>query len=283
MIVDRRRLLVTGAAGAIWLTAGPAGAAGPSALDALKATGRLRIGVTPADPWYFHDPLSHSWSGIGYSLGEHLAQDLGVTLVPVETTWANSIAALQANQIDTMLVLDPTEERRKAIDFPDAPLFYYALGALVDRDRPVMAWNDLDQSTARIGVTYGTSVDRIVSERLKQASVARYSNNNEAITAFANHRVDVVVQTHPALVVQYAALKLAGARPARVVLPTPVQPIATSAGLRKTPDPSLRDWMSERFAAYYKAGLPQRLFVAYLKERGIDPVGIPGLIKEQWS
>lgn len=283
MIVDRRRLLVTGAVGAGWMTMGAARAAGPSALDALKATGRLRIGVTPADPWYFYDPLSHVWSGIGVSIGKRLAQDLGVTLVPVETTWANSVAALQANQIDTMLVLDPTEQRRKAIDFPDAPLFYYALGALVDRDRAVMSWDDLNEPTVRIGVTFGTSVDRTVSDRLKQASLSRFSNNSEAITAFAKRRVDVVVQTHPALVVQYAALTLAGERPARVVLPTPVNAIATSAGLRRNPDHSIADWMSDRFTAYYKAGLPQRLFVTYLKERGIDPTGIPGLLKEQWS
>src|SRR5262249_55646666 len=63
----------------------------------IKSSGALRIGVTPGEPWYFKDPASGQWSGIGYRMGQQIAQDLGVKLVPVETTWGNSIAALQAN------------------------------------------------------------------------------------------------------------------------------------------------------------------------------------------
>jgi polar amino acid transport system substrate-binding protein len=90
--------------------------------------------------------------------------------------------------------------------------------------------------------------------------------------------VDVVAQFHPALVVQYARLKLG-----RVILPNPVVPVATSAGLRKDPSPALRDWLSTKFAAYYAAGLPDAYFRKYLTGRGIDPTKVPGLIKESWS
>jgi polar amino acid transport system substrate-binding protein len=62
-------------------------------------------------------------------VGKVLAKDLGVKLVPVETTWGNAVAALQAGQIDTMLVLDPTDERRKAADFSDQPFLWYAQGS----------------------------------------------------------------------------------------------------------------------------------------------------------
>jgi hypothetical protein len=92
-----------------------------STLDQVKAKKQLRIGVTSAEPWFFKDPISEKWTGIGIARGEKLAANLGVEMVPVETTWANAVAALQANQIDLMFVLDPTDERKKAIDFPDAP------------------------------------------------------------------------------------------------------------------------------------------------------------------
>ena len=58
---------------------------------------------------------------------------------------ATAVAAMQANQIDVMFVLDATDERKKAIDFPDAPFFWYAQGVLLkdglkveelDRSRP---------------------------------------------------------------------------------------------------------------------------------------------------
>src|SRR5690349_4161791 len=78
----------------------------------IKQRGELRIGVTPGEPWYFKDPVTGQWSGIGFRMGEQIAKDLGVKLVPVETTWGNAVAAIQANQIDVMFVLDATDERK---------------------------------------------------------------------------------------------------------------------------------------------------------------------------
>jgi polar amino acid transport system substrate-binding protein len=95
-----------------------AGAARAIDAQQIKQKGELRIGVTPGEPWFFKDPGSGAWSGIGYAMGQQVAKDLGVKLVPVETTWGNSIAAIQANQIDVMFVLDATDERKKASTFP---------------------------------------------------------------------------------------------------------------------------------------------------------------------
>jgi polar amino acid transport system substrate-binding protein len=279
MTIDRRHFLVLTGAIAGSVTTLPAWAQhAPSTLDQVKATKKLRIGVTSAEPWFFKDPMSGTWSGVGISMGKALASDLGVEMVPVETTWANAIAALQANQIDTMFVLDPTPERRLAIDFPASPMFYYALGALVKTDSTVTQWSDLDKPGTRIAVTLGTSIDRIVTGTLKSATISRFANNDEAVAAFAAHRVDVVAQFHPALVVQFARLRLG-----KVVLPKPVDPVATSAGVRKEEPPAFRDWLSQKFAEYYKEGKPQQFFAAYLKSRGIDPSKVPGLEKEQWS
>ncbi len=279
MRINRRHFLALASAVAAASGAAPILAQdAASTLDRIRSTKKLRIGVTSAEPWFFKDPMSGTWSGVGISLGKQLAADLGVELVPVETTWANAIAALQADQIDTMFVLDPTEERRKAIDFPEAPLFYYAPGALVRDASGIKAWSDLNKPETRIGVTLGTSIDRLVTETLKTANISRFSNNDEAIAAFAARRVDVVAQFHPALVVQYARLRLG-----KVILPEPVAPVATSAGVRKEPNPAFRDWLSEKFDAYYKAGKPQAFFAEYLKTKGIDASTIPGLVKEQWG
>ena len=113
----------------------------------IKQRGELRIGVTPGEPWYFKDPATGEWSGIGYRMGQQIAKDLGVKLAPVETTWGNAVAAIQANQIDVMFVLDATDERKKAIDFPDAPFFWYAQGVLLRDGLQAGTWADLDRET----------------------------------------------------------------------------------------------------------------------------------------
>src|SRR5499426_449701 len=117
--------------------------AAQSTAQQIKQRGELRIGVTPGEPWFFKDPATGQWSGIGYSMGQQVAKDLGVKLVPVETTWGNAVAAVQANQIDVMFVLDPTDERKKAIDFPDNPFFWYAQGVLLKDGMKVKSWADL--------------------------------------------------------------------------------------------------------------------------------------------
>ncbi len=276
MITTRRTFLaVAGLSAAAFAV--PVLAQEQSTLDKIKASKKLRIGVTSAEPWFFKDPITEKWTGVGVSMGQKLADDLGVELVPVETTWANAVAALQADQIDLMFVLDPTEERRKAIDFPDAPLFYYALGALVSEESTAKTWSDLDKAGTRIGVVLGTSVDKNVTAMMKSSEISRFSNNDEAVAAFAAKRVDVVALFHPALVVQYSRLKLG-----KVILPQPVNPVATSAGLRKEPSTAFKDWVNEELAKLYKAGVPDELFKAYMKSKGIDPTGIPGLVREAW-
>ncbi|HEY1327168.1 MAG TPA: transporter substrate-binding domain-containing protein, partial [Casimicrobiaceae bacterium] len=103
---DSRTLLACLAALALTAFAAVALAQQPgSTWQQIKQRGELRIGVTPGEPWYFKDPASGQWSGIGYAMGQQIAKDLGVKLVPVETTWGNSVAAIQANQIDAMFVL----------------------------------------------------------------------------------------------------------------------------------------------------------------------------------
>ena len=84
-------------------------AASAQTLQKVKSAGELRIGVAPGDPWYFRDPAADKWTGLGVLLGEQVAKEMGVKLTPVETTWGNSVAALQAGQIDAMFVLDATE------------------------------------------------------------------------------------------------------------------------------------------------------------------------------
>lgn len=96
---------------------------------------------------------------MGVRLGQALAEDLGVELEVIETTYSNAVAALQADRIDVMFVLDATPERAESIDFIDSPLFYYSLAVLHDEDFEVTTWDELNNPSVSLGVTLGTSID----------------------------------------------------------------------------------------------------------------------------
>jgi len=244
----------------------------------IKQRGELRIGVTPGEPWYFKDPVTGQWSGIGYRMGQQVAKDLGVKLVLVETTWGNAVAAIQANQIDVMFVLDATDERKKAVDFPDAPFFWYAEGVLVRDGLQAKTWADLDRENVKIAVTLGTAPDRDLTKRLAKAKIERFQNMDEAIAAFYSGRVDGAAFYHPALVMQQARVKKG-----EVVIPQPVVALATSAGIRREDDKTFRDFLDKEFDKYYKSGETQKFYEEFLAFRNIDPKKAPPIIKEQWK
>ncbi|MEI4484873.1 transporter substrate-binding domain-containing protein [Frigidibacter sp. MR17.14] len=272
-----RRSLIGTAVAASALVAGAGIALAETALDSVKASGSLRVGVTPADPWFFKDPIAGDWSGVGVEMGKAMAEKLGVTFEPVETTWGNSVAAIQAGQIDVMFVLDATDERRKAIDFPEAPLFYYAMGALIQDGMEVKTWEDLNKEGTTVGVTLGTTVDKLLTEKLAKAKIERFASNDEAVAAFVSRRVDAVSQFHPALIVQVSRIGTG-----KVVLPEEIHAVPTSVGLPKAADPSFKDWVSDFIATAYGDGTTKSIFEGYIRTKGIDPATVPGLVKEDW-
>lgn len=276
--ICRRNVIKMGAGGACTLLAS---ACTPiksrRTLEGIRQSGVIRVGVTTSDPWYYEDPFTEKWSGVCTEIAKMMAGALQVRFAPVETSFANAVAAIQAGQIDIMPILDPTPHRHMAIDFPDAPLFYYAIGALLPDGKTLTNWGEVDHPGIRIGVTLGSSVDAELTRRFKRASIVRFVSNDEAIAAFISRRVDIVSQFHPALIVQAARIKLG-----HVVLPEPVTPIPTSVGLAKSPDPSLREWIGRFIAQLYQSRTTERIFESYIAAKGVDPHSVPGITKELW-
>lgn len=244
----------------------------------IHDSGELRIGVAQGEPWFFKDPATEQWDGIGYNVGKDIAKDLGVKLVTVETTWGNSVAALQSGQIDLMLVLDPTEERRKAVDFPEQPFFWYAQGVLLRDGLTAKTWDDLDRDDVRIGVTQGSSPDLILSKKFKKAHLERYTNMDEGVAAFYAGRVDGLSYFHPALALQQAKV-----RKGTLILPTPIVSVSTSGAVRYEDDKTFRDFVGKEFAKLYESGATQKYYEQALRLRGVDPSKVPPVIKEQWG
>jgi len=244
-------------------------------LQKVKQSGELRIGVAAGDPWYYRDPVSGQWTGVGVLVGEQIAKNLGVKMVPVETTWGNSIAGLQSGQIDVMFVLDATDERKRAVDFPATPLLWYAQGILAKDGLVAKNWDDLNRSNVRVGVALGTATDRDLTKRLPNAKIERFTNTDETVAAFNAGRVDAIAFYHSVLVIAYSKIKKGS-----VQLPQPVVAIPTSAGVRREQDTAFRDALDEQFKKMYASGQTQTLYAQYLKTKGLDPDKLPGVTKE---
>ncbi|HEX3346549.1 MAG TPA: transporter substrate-binding domain-containing protein [Acetobacteraceae bacterium] len=266
-------VLAASAAAAVPALAQSAG----STWDAIRARKTVRVGVTPSEPWYAKDPASGQWSGMGAMLGQQIAKDLDATAEFVETTWANAPAGLQANQFDIMFVLDPTPARALAIDFPFAPVLYYALGFMVKEDPAPRTWAALDMPETSIAVPVGTSMDRWLGMHMKKAHVIRARTVDEAILQYQSGNARALVLYHPALI-GYRLRIGHGV----VVVPTPAVTSMAGAGIRREADKTWRDYLTSVLTFYYESGTIEDLYRAYLAQRGLEG-SVPGITKESLS
>lgn len=279
MFRDFRRTVIAGLAAAATALAldASASAQNASTWDAIQESGTLRVGATQAPPWYFKDLATGEWSGLGISVGSAMAETMGVELEPVEVTWGTAISALQANQIDIMFVLDATPTRALAVDFPSAPLLYYALAVLADDDLTIENWADLNNSDITLAVTQGTTMEVYVTKRLTEATILRFPTNGESVAAFQSGRANAVSLFHPPLIAMRQKIGRG-----QIVLPKPIRQSTSSAAVRRDADNRFRDWVSLAISYYYHTGQTQVWYEEFLSEFGVDPATVPPIRREEW-
>lgn len=254
----------------------PAVAQEPSTWEQIQSTGKLRMGVLQAPPWFSKNPATGKWeSGLGVTLGQNMAEVLGAELEMVEVTWGTAVAALQANKIDFMPILDPKPERAMSIDFPKNPLLYISLAVLADEDLAASTWADLNKEGVKVAVPQGSSMDSFITANLPNADIQRFPDNGASIAAFQSGRVNAVSLFHPPLL---AARKKLGR--GQLVIPTPAFSSPTSVGVRKEDDKTFRDWVDVSLLFWYETGQVQAWYEEFLTEFGLDPKATPVIQRE---
>jgi polar amino acid transport system substrate-binding protein len=270
-------MMLAAAAAVAVMAGGTTAQAQDSTMDQVMDNGVLRVGVTQAPPWYSKDIASGEWTGgLGVSMGEAMAETLGVTFEPVEVTWGTAVAALQANRIDMMFVLDATDARKEAVNFPETPLLYYSLAVLARDDLEVTNWEDLNSPDISISVPQASSMDAFLTENAPNADIQRFPGNAEAIAAFQAGRVDAVTLFHPPLI---AARQKLGA--GQIVVPQPVESRPSSVAVRQENDTTFVDWVNEQIDGYYTSGQTQQWYEEFLSDFGLDPATVPAIMRER--
>lgn len=243
--------------------------------EKIQSSGKLRMGVTQAPPWFSKNPANGKWeSGLIVSIGKSMAEELEVELETVEVTWATAIAALQADKID-MMFLDATPKRARVVDYPFQPLLYISLAVLANDDLNVTSWDDLNSEKVKVAVPQATSMDAFLTRTIPNADIQRFPNNGAALAAFQSGRVDAVSLFHPPLL---AARKKFGK--GKLVIPTPAFSSPSSIAVRREADKTFRDWVSHTILYYYETGRTQRWYEEFLTEFGLDPKASPVIQRE---
>jgi polar amino acid transport system substrate-binding protein len=191
--LSRRRLLA-GALAASALLGGCASAPAPAVPAATRAslapTGTLRVAVYPGSPTSLVEQAPpERMRGISVDLGRSLATRLGVPAqIAVYPRLAEALAALQRGDAD-LTVTNATAERARLVDFAST-LVDLELGVLVPAEPRVTFVEALDQPGVTVGVSQGSSSEKVLGSRLQQAKLRTFATLDAARAALQVREID---------------------------------------------------------------------------------------------
>ncbi len=175
-------------------------------VEQIKRSGKIRLG-TSADypPYEFHIMKSGQDTIVGFdvSIGEAIAQELGVKLDIVDTKFDGLLDALAVGEVDLVIAgMIPTPPRREKADF--SKIYYYASQGVLIRSGDGERYSTLQGlSEAQLGAQKGTIQVDLVKTKILGLSESAASRANphlkelgtirDLVQELKEGRVDAVV------------------------------------------------------------------------------------------
>jgi len=188
----------------------------PSTLERVRSSGMLRVCIWP--DYYgitYRNPRNEQLSGIDIELSAALAQDLGVKLEYVESSFTQLIKDVSSSRCDVaMFAIGMLPQRKEALSFTQAYLQSDIYGVTTRMNRQVRQWSDIDQPGTVVAVQAGTFMEPVMTQALKQAKLVVVRPPATREQELESGRVDVFMADYP-----YSRRLLDNADWARLVAP----------------------------------------------------------------
>lgn len=161
-----------------------------AARASLAPTGTLRVAVYPGSPTSLVEVVpTERMRGVSVDIGRLLAARLGVPAeIVVFPRLAEALGALQRGDAD-FTITNATAERARAVNFAPT-LVDLELGVLVTSTSRVLTVEQLDQAGVTVGVSQGSSSERVLGERLKASAVRSFPTLDAVRSALRAKEID---------------------------------------------------------------------------------------------
>jgi len=190
LVLSRRLLLGAAFSSSGWLWGCAAGRGPDSVRRALAPTGELRVAVYPGSPTSLVEEAPEDrMRGVSVDLGRLLASRLGVRArIVVFPRLAEALAAVQHGEAD-FTITNMTAQRAQVVEFA-APLVDLELGVLVPASSRIASTDSLEQPDAIIGISQGSSSERVLGGRLTLSRLRSFPTLDAAALALNRGEVD---------------------------------------------------------------------------------------------
>lgn len=165
-------------------------------MQKIKSSGKLTVGTASGFPPYeFLDTSASDGKkidGIDIKLAEAVAKKLGVKLEIQDMTFQSLLSSLTTGKVDIAVsAINPTEERKKTVDFSDS--YLEGKQTLLVRKEDAgkyKALSDFDEK--RIGVQKSTIQEKLANEQIKNAQIVALPKVADALLELKTGKVDAV-------------------------------------------------------------------------------------------
>jgi ABC-type amino acid transport substrate-binding protein len=164
-----------------------------TALERVRAAGRLRVGIDATYP-PFGIAEGGEFSGFDVDIARAVARELGVQAELINASFDGVFPALQNGTFDVVIsAVTITPERQATMLFSEP---YIAAGQQVvaRRDSPLASLDDLAGTT--VGVQINTTA-QFAMEKRAGVTLAKYNTIDLALLDLQNGRVDAVASDGP--------------------------------------------------------------------------------------
>ncbi len=261
-------ILKTLAAAALALTAtiGAAQAQQKPTVDEIRDRGVLRIaGILNEDPYFSKDPRTGEWRGFVVEMGKNMAEELGVKLEVVESSWSNSILDVQSGKVDLAFALTALPKRALAVHF-SAPTYYNSFTIISPKEElGGKSWAELNDPAYTIAVDLGSSQDQITKAYLPKANILRFKTRDEAVLAVVTGKADAIINT----VFNSMVMTKKNAAIGKVHVPQPILSSPSVIGMNQNSDDVWRGFVSAWADYNRRVGNNQTWILM-----GLEPFGI---------
>lgn len=166
-------------------------------LDEIKEKGKIVLGVSPDYPPYEFTTTENGEKkvvGADIYLAEEISKKLGVKVEIQEMAFDSLIAAVNSNKVDMVISgVNPTEERRNAVDFSD--VYYTGKGIFVvnNDSEEIKSLDDLKGK--KVGVQKGSTYETYAKEQLKveDSNLQSLTDVPSLLQDLKNKKIDVVL------------------------------------------------------------------------------------------
>ncbi|MNX41305.1 L-cystine-binding protein TcyA precursor [compost metagenome] len=161
-----------------------------TALEAVKASGKLRIGTEGTyAPFTFHDKAG-KLTGFDVEIAEEISKRIGVQPEFVESGWDSLIAGLDAKRFDAVFnEVSITEERKAKYAFSDPYIVSKAVLIVRQDNTNIKKFADLKGKKA--GQSLTSNLTKIAKEN--GAQIVAIEGFNQAIDLLTSNRIDATV------------------------------------------------------------------------------------------